>query len=85
MNRSSKATELLQLRAQLKSWASNSGLSSAAAVVNDLAEICRAAEAVSAAIRALPKTDRQGSGKQVLEIQTWLYEELLEHAEVVSE
>jgi len=81
MNRVTEAVELLELRAQLKTWASNSGLSGAPAVVNDLAEICRAAEAVATAIKALPQTEGPASGKKIVEIQTWIYEELLDHAE----
>ena len=85
MNRATDVAELLQLRAQLKTWANSSGFSSALAVVNDLAEICRAAEAVSAAIKALSQSDRSGSGKQIVEIQAWLYEELLNHAEALRD
>jgi hypothetical protein len=81
MHRSTEASELLLLRAELKGWATASGISSAHAVVGELAEICRAAEAIAAAIRALPASDHAGSSKQLVEIPAWLYEELLDHAE----
>ncbi len=81
MHQSTGASELLLLRAELKGWATASGASSAHAVVGELAEICRAAEATAAAIRALPAGDRAGTGKRLVEIQAWLYEELLDHAE----
>jgi hypothetical protein len=81
MPRSTAASELLLLRAELKGWATASGISSAHSVVGELAEICRAAEATAAAIRALPASDRAGTSKQLVEIQAWLYEELLDHAE----
>ncbi len=80
MSTESRTGDLLQQRARLKRWAGATGNASANAIVNDLAEIWAASHALVVAIEALSSSDQHSSGRHLIEIQTWLYEELLDHA-----
>jgi hypothetical protein len=80
MTTESRAADLLQQRARLKTWAAASGSANAGAVVNDLAEIWAAARALAAAIESLSNDDSRASARRLIEVQEWLYEELLQHA-----
>ena len=80
MSAESPAADLLRQRARLKAWANAIGSTNAQAVVNDLAEVWAAARAVAAAIESLPGDDSGPAARRLIEVQEWLYQELLEHA-----
>jgi hypothetical protein len=80
MSADSRASAFLEQRARLKRWASTTGVASANTIVNDLAEIWAAAHAIITAIEALPADREHSGGARLIEIQTSLYEELLDHA-----
>lgn len=86
MTRERVAVDVLRVREQLKSWAERTGEASARQVVNDLAELYAAAKEVTASVDALIEQKNAlgaKSGRELIGLQTWLYDELLDHAEAL--
>ena len=82
MNDDAPAAQTVELAKRLEQWARSTGVKGAQGLVVDATDLYRAALAYVAAIDQLiahPDAPAEQHAKTIVEIQTWLYDELQAH------
>lgn len=75
-----RAADYIKRRTELRAWAQKGQSSTRSVIVNDLADIASAAAKIVALVDKLAGPDESSADRTLVEIQAWLYDELLEHA-----